>query len=140
MWSAGSSQRPEGLRGTQVSLMKHTTTRPWPEREGAERETKRSAEQSSWLRGCAGTCWSQQKWHTQVQLQRGRAHSLESRLEVMASTGSERPQGRAGTGGRSLLVGRGTEQNGNPEARPGRWEVRGLMRKSREKVLGEQSA
>lgn len=37
---------------TQVSLVKHTITRPWPEREGAERETE-SAEQPSWLR----TCW-----------------------------------------------------------------------------------
>ena len=80
MWGAGSSQRPEGLRGTQVSLVNHTTTRPWPERGRAERETKRSAEQSSWLRGCTGTRWSRQKWHTWVQGQRGRARSLESRL------------------------------------------------------------
>lgn len=41
----------------------------------------------------------------------------------MASIGSERPQGRAGTEGRFLLVGRGAEQNGTPESRPGKWEM-----------------
>lgn len=84
----GAQAAPRGQKGlgggersrTRVSLVKHTITRPWPEREGAERETKRLEEQPSWLRGCAGTRWSGQKWHTQVQLQRGRARSLESRL------------------------------------------------------------
>lgn len=37
---------------TQVSLVKHTITRPWPEREGAERETVGRA---AFL--AEGLCW-----------------------------------------------------------------------------------
>ena len=59
--------------------MKPDTIHLWPKREGAERERK-SAEQPSWLRGCSGTCWSKQKWQTQVQQQRGGPSSLERGL------------------------------------------------------------